>query len=75
MIASEVLLQKCEQLDPLERKTVAEFIDFLLSQHRDPNASADKKAILARTSVWDEASLQQIEEVRQDMNTWKAPTF
>ena len=75
MMTSHVLLQKCELLDPFERKMVVEFIDFLLSKHRASKAAAEKKAILARTSVWDDDSLKQIETVRQDMNRWTPPTF
>ena len=73
MITSQQVYHKLELLDPLQRETVSEFIDFLLSKH--PVASSDKKAILLHTSVWSEESLQQIEQVQRDFDTWKPPIF
>jgi hypothetical protein len=61
MITSEEISEKCEQLDPLQRETVSEFIDFLLSKH--PSPRCDKKALLLRTSVWSDEDIQSIEEV------------
>ena len=73
MITTQQLSQKCELLDPIQRETVAEFVDFLLARHQ--KASADKQAILLRTSVWEEESLRKILEAQQAVNTWKPPVF
>ena len=73
MITSQQVYHKLELLDPLQRATVSEFIDFLLS--KQPVASPDKKAILLHTSVWSDDSLQQIEQVQKDINTWQPPIF
>ncbi len=73
MITSEKISEKCEQLDPLQRKTVSEFIDFLLSKHPSPHR--DKKALLLHTSVWSDEDIQSIEEVQKELNTWQIPTF
>jgi hypothetical protein len=64
MITSQQVYHKLELLDPLQRETVSEFIDFLLS--KQPVAPSEKKAILLQTSVWSEDSLQQIEEVQEE---------
>lgn len=73
MITTQQLSQKCELLDPIQRETVAEFVDFLLARHQ--KTSADKKTILLRTTVWEEESLQKIQEAQQAVNTWKPPIF
>ena len=62
MITQQQLYKKFELLDPLQRETVSEFIDFLLSKHRI--SQLDKKTLLLRTSVWSEESIKQIEEVQ-----------
>ncbi|GAK48796.1 hypothetical protein U14_00003 [Candidatus Moduliflexus flocculans] len=73
MITTQQLSKKCELLDPIQRETVAEFIDFLIVRHQKP--TSDKKAILLQTSVWDEESLRQVQEAQQAVNTWKPPVF
>ena len=73
MITTLQLSKKCELLDPIQRETVAEFVDFLLARHQ--KTSSDKKAILLRTSVWEEESLQKILEAQQAVNTWKPSVF
>ena len=73
MLTSEQVCEKFEQLDLFEQKIVSEFIEFLLSKHQ--STTFDKKAVLLNTSIWDNGSLQPIEEVRREINTWKPPTF
>ncbi len=74
MVTAQQLSTKFELLDPFQRQTVSTFIDFLLRDRPVVKAS-DKKAILLRTSVWSEESIQQIEKVRKELNQWKVPTF
>lgn len=73
MNTSQQVYHKLELLDPFQRETVSEFIDFLLS--KQPVVSSDKKTILLGTSVWSEEHLQQVEEIQKDINTWKPPIF
>jgi hypothetical protein len=73
MISSDVLLEKCVQLDPLERETVEEFIDFLLSKHALSRDNAQQA--LLDISVWSDDDIASIEQVQQDMAQWPIPTF
>ncbi len=73
MITSQQVSEKFELLDPLQRETVSQFIDFLLYQNH--LANTDKKALLLRTSIWTEEDVHAIEEVQKDINAWKLPTF
>ena len=73
MITSEKIYEKCGLLDPLQRETVSEFIDFLLSKH--PVCRHDKKSLLLQTSVWNNEDIQAIEEAQKDINAWRLPTL
>ena len=73
MVTSEILVEKCQQLDPLERKTVGEFIDFLLSKHTQSCGKVQQA--LLETSVWSDKDIASIEQVQQDMAQWQIPTF
>jgi hypothetical protein len=57
MITAQQLSAKFELLDPVQRQTVAEFIDVLLRNH--PAQTADTKAALLHTSVWSDESIHQ----------------
>ena len=74
MLTAQQLSIKFELLDPFQRQTVSKFIDFLLKD-RPVVPESDKKAILLRTSVWNDESIQQIEDVPKELNQWKIPAF
>ena len=71
MITSETISEKCELLDPSQRETVFEFIDFLLHKHQ--RSCSDKRDLLLQTSVWSEEDIRPIEEVQKDINRWQLP--
>lgn len=73
MMTNDVLLEKCEQLNPLERETVGEFIDFLLSKHSLSRGNAQQA--LLDVSVWSDDDTASLEQVQQDMVQWHIPTF
>lgn len=73
MVTHKILAEKCQQLDPLERETVGEFIDFLLSKHTQSRENAQQA--LLDTSVWNDDDIASIEQVQQDMAQWHIPTF
>ncbi len=73
MVTQEIFVEKYQQLDPLERETVEEFIDFLLSKHA--RTCDDVQQALLETSVWSDDDIASIEHVQQDMAQWHIPTF
>lgn len=73
IMTTDVLVEKCGQLNPLERQTVGEFIDFLLSKHTLSRGNAQQA--LLDVSVWSEDDVTSIERVQQDMAQWQIPTF
>lgn len=73
IISDQQLLEKVTLLDQMQKQTVYEFIEFLLS--RQPNQPKSKKKQLLKTSIWSEKEIAVIEEARRDLNTWKLPTL
>ncbi len=67
---------KYEQLPPLEKKEVADFIDFLFTKLRKPKSdSSNTKKREFPESVWSEEDLKIFEENRKLFNQWEPPTW
>lgn len=85
MIQTRTITEKLNLLPTLQKQTVYEFIDFLLSKNginnaegstrvRD-NSSQDKKSLLLNVSVWNEEDIEAIEEAQKDINRWNLTAF
>jgi hypothetical protein len=67
------IIEKFGQLTSVQKQTVREFIDFLLSkQATRPDAH---QLALLNVSIWDEQAIQKIEAVQQEINEWKLAVF
>jgi len=71
-LLEQQLMEKIGQLSPLQKQTVYDFVDFLLSK---PLPTAMQKSALATISVWDESAIQTIVAAQQEINEWTLPTF
>lgn len=68
MILENQLLSIFQRLNSVQKKIAYDFLQGLA--RKKPTKIEEGKAILLRTSVWDEESIQKIEEAREHFNSW-----
>jgi hypothetical protein len=72
-VFEQQIMQKIGQLTPVQKQTVYEFVDFLLSKQAQQPAA--RRAALLQVSVWDEQAIQEIQAAQQRINAWQPPGF
>ncbi|MEL7122880.1 MAG: hypothetical protein AAFO07_25760 [Bacteroidota bacterium] len=67
------LIIKINQLEPLARKELFDFLDFLLFKQRKEELGnkEEYQNDLLEVSVWSEDDIKDIEEAQKQMKTWR----
>lgn len=71
-MVEEQIVEKISLLDPIQKKTVYDFVNFLLSQQTqtDQDASA-----LLNVSVWEDEAIEAVEEAQRALNLWQPERY
>ena len=68
----EQIFEKISLLDPIQKKTVYDFVNFLLSQQTQ--TGQDTSALL-NVSVWEEEAIEAVEEAQRAINLWQPESY
>ena len=71
-MVEEQIFEKISLLDPIQKKTVYDFVNFLLSQQTQ--TGQDTSALL-NVSVWEEEAIEAVEEAQRAINLWQPESY
>ena len=71
-MVEEQIVEKISLLDPSQKKTVYDFVNFLLSQQTQ--TGQDTSALL-NVSVWEEEAIEAVEEAQRAINLWQPESY
>ena len=71
-MVEEQIFEKISLLDPSQKKTVYDFVNFLLSQQTQ--TGQDTSALL-NVSVWEEEAIEAVEEAQRAINLWQPESY
>ncbi len=71
-MVEEQIVEKISLLDPIQKKTVYDFVNFLLSQQTQ--TGQDTSALL-NVSIWEEEAIEAVEEVQRAINLWQPESY
>lgn len=71
-MVEEQIVEKISLLDPIQKKTVYDFVNFLLSQQAQPVQDA---SALLNVSVWEDEAIEAVEEAQRTINLWQPESY